>query len=169
LRELELMANKRLERAEVASWAAATNAGTDEVRTAWEDLQRRGLVSKVRGQITVSPLAMRRASSDVQRRLASHLSGYLPTENAFIVRRDGNPPGVPTILNTRISVEHIAGYFKEGWGILDIENDLEVLTREEIEAAVQYYLNHRGEIEKDMKHSRALYESNAPERETVQI
>jgi uncharacterized protein (DUF433 family) len=134
------MANKKLERAEVASWAAATNAGTDELRTAWEDLQRRELLSKVRGKITVSPLAMRRASSDVQRRLASHLSGYLPTENSLIVRRDGNPPGVPTILNTRISVEHIAGYFKEGWGVLDLENDLEVLTREEIEAKALHSL-----------------------------
>jgi hypothetical protein len=40
-------------------------------------------------------------------------------------------------------------------------------TREEIEAAIQYYLNYREEIERDRQHSRALYEAHAPKRQTV--
>jgi len=163
------MATKKVEQADLEAWADATSASTDELRAAWEDLHRRGLVSKTRGRLTVSPLAMRRASSDVQRRLASHLSGHLLTENSFIVRRAGNPNGSPSILNTRISVEQIAAYFKEGWGVLDIENDLKILTRDEIEGALRYYLNHREEIEEGLKHSRDLYELQAPEREAVHV
>ena len=71
------------------------------------------------------------------------------------------------ILNTRIAVEQIASYFKEGWGVTEIERDLSLLTREEIEAAIQYYLNHREEIERDRQRSRALYETHAPTRQTL--
>jgi uncharacterized protein (DUF433 family) len=148
-------------------WAAATGMTVDEVKFAWEELQRRGLSSAKRDKVTVSPLAMRRATSDTQRRLASHLSGYLLTENSFIVRRAGDPPGLPCILNTRISVEQIAAYFNEGWGVTEIEHDLNIVTRAEIEAAIQYYLNHRGEIERDLQRSRELYEEHAPREETV--
>lgn len=148
-------------------WATATAMTVEEVKGAWEELQRRGLSSAIRDKVTVSPLAMRRATSDTQRRLASHLSGYLLTENSFIVRRAGDPPGLPCILNTRISVEQIATYFNEGWGVIEIEHDLHIVTRAEIEAGIQYYLNHRGEIERDLQRSRELYESHAQREETV--
>jgi uncharacterized protein (DUF433 family) len=112
---------------------------------------------------------MRRATSDAERRLATHLAGYLLTENSFIVRRAGDPPSIPYILNTRIAVEHIASYFKEGWGVTDIERDLHLLTQEEIEAAIQYYLNHREEIERGLQRGRTLYEAHAPRRETMLV
>lgn len=150
-------------------WAAAVGADVDEVENAWQDLARRGLVTAQRGKITVSPLALRRATSDAQRRLAAHLSGFLPTENSFIVRRAGNPPGLPCILNTRIAVGQIAGYFKDGWGVTEIASDLPILTREEIEAAIQYYLNHRSEVEQDLRRSRELYEANAPRPESQPV
>ncbi|MGH9801272.1 MAG: DUF433 domain-containing protein, partial [Blastocatellia bacterium] len=137
----------------------------EETLAAWQELQRRGLISE--DGKTVSPLAMRRAITDTERRLVSHLTGYLLTENSFIVCRNGTPPGLPTILNTRISVEQIASYFKEGWGVTEIERDLPILTRSEIEAAIQFYLNHRTEIERDLAHSRELYEANAPKPEMV--
>jgi uncharacterized protein (DUF433 family) len=149
------------------SWAAAVRATTKDVRTAWEDLQRRGLAEVKGAQYTVSPLAMRRANSPVQRRLASHLAGYLLTENSFIVRRAGDPPGSPCILNTRITVEHIAHYFMEGWGVTDIQRDLPQLIREEIEGAIQYYLNHREEIERDSRRSREIYAAHAPKQELL--
>ncbi|MGH9840380.1 MAG: DUF433 domain-containing protein [Blastocatellia bacterium] len=139
----------------------------NEVTAAWRDLARRGLASAEENAISISPLAMRRAGSDAQRRLASHLAGYLLTENSFIVRRAGNPPGLPCILNTRIAVEQIAGYFKDGWGVAEIEQDLHILTRAEIEAAIQYYLNHRSETERDLQRSRELYETNAPRSEMI--
>src|SRR5881296_36693 len=148
-------------------WATATGVSAEGVKAVWRELQRRGLVAAKRGQVTVSPLAMRRATTDVERRLAAHLAGYLLTENSFIVRRAGDPPGSPSILNTRIAVEHIANYFNDGWGVTDIQRDLPQLTREEIEAAIQFYLNHREDIERDMQRSRAIYAANAPEQEPI--
>src|SRR5262249_41774990 len=85
-------------------WATATGASTDEVAAAWHDLVRRGLAAESTGQITLSPLALPRATSDTQRRLAAHLSGYLLTENSFIVRRAGSPP-VLDFLNQRTAEE----------------------------------------------------------------
>jgi uncharacterized protein (DUF433 family) len=149
------------------SWAVAVGAPQGEIETAWQDLLRRGLAAVKSGKVLVSPLALRRANSQVQRRLAAHLGGFLLTENSFIVRRVGTPPGSPSILNTRITVEHIALCFKEGCGVTDIQRDLPQLTREEIEAAIQYYLNHREEIERDLRRGRAVYEANAPAQESL--
>jgi uncharacterized protein (DUF433 family) len=149
------------------SWTAAIGASTEQVKTAWEDLQRRGLAVVKGGKHTVLPLALRRANSPVQRRLAAHLAGFLLTENSFIVRRAGDPPGSPSILNTRITVEHIANYFKEGLGVMDIQRDLPQLIREEIEAAIQYYLNHREEIERDLQRSQEIYAAHAPKQESI--
>jgi uncharacterized protein (DUF433 family) len=148
------------------SWAAVLEVSPEEVK-AWQDLSRRGLVSTESGQVTVSPLAMRRATSEVQRRLAAHLAGYVLTANSFIVRCAGDPPGLPCIWNTRITVEHIANYFRAGWGVTAIERDLSLLTRDEIEAAIQYYLNHRAEIEADLQHSQELYTAHAPKQEML--
>ena len=64
-------------------------------------------------------------------------------------------------------VEQITHYFKDGWGVTEIERDVGILTRAEIEAAIQYYLNHREEIERDCQRSRALYEAHAPTRQTL--
>ncbi len=149
------------------AWATATGVGAEEVAAAWQDLVRRGLATEEAGQVALSPLALRRATSDAQRRLAAHLAGYLLTENSFIVRRAGRMPGLPHILNTRIAVEQIASYFKDGWGVAEIARDLPILMREEIEAAIQYYLNHRAEIEQDLRRSRELYEANAPKPELM--
>jgi uncharacterized protein (DUF433 family) len=66
-------------------------------------------------------------------------------------------------------VEHVAQYFKDGCGVTDIQRDLPQLTREEIEAAIQYYLNHREEIEQDLRRSRDTYGAHAINRESVPI
>jgi uncharacterized protein (DUF433 family) len=149
------------------SWAAAIGATVAQTKAAWEGMLRRKLAAVRGGKRTVSPLALRRASSEVQRRLAAHLSGYSLTENSFIVRRAGEPQGRATILNSRIAVEQIAHYFKDGCGVTDIQRDLPQLTREEIEAAIQYYLNHREEIEQDLRRSRESYEAHAVKQESV--
>jgi len=150
-------------------WAEATGVPLEELKSAWRELLRRGLVSAKYGRVTTSPLAMRRASTDAERRLASHLSGYVLTESSFIVRRAGDPAGSACVLNTRIAVEQIATYFRDGWGVTEIEQDLNVLTSAEIEAAIQYYLNHRAEIERDLKRGQEMYESNAPREEPVAV
>lgn len=149
------------------TWAAVVEATTEQVKTAWEDLQHRRLVEVKGGKLTVSPLALRRANNPIQRRLAAHLAGYVLTDNSFIICAAGDPPGSPSILNTRITVEHVAHYFKEGWGVTDIQRDLPQLSRDEIEAAIQYYLNHREEIERDMRRSQAIYVAHAPKQETI--
>jgi uncharacterized protein (DUF433 family) len=96
---------------------------------------------------------MKRAISDVQRKLAAILSGYIPTENPCIVRKVGKPQ----ILNTRVLVEYIANYFNEGWGVEEIQKEFPFLTREEIEAEIQYYLNHKEEIDRDREESERMY------------
>jgi uncharacterized protein (DUF433 family) len=117
----------------------------------------------------LSLLAMRQAISDVQRKLAAILSGYIPTENPYIVKRAGKPEGKPQILNTRVLVEYIANYFNEGWGVGEIQREFPFLTREEIEAAIQYYLNHKEEIDRDREESERMYRENAPKGEVVGI
>jgi hypothetical protein len=48
-----------------------------------------------------------------------------------------------------------------------IERDLTILTREEIEAVIQYDLNHRAEIERAMQRSRERYETQTPKQEAA--
>jgi uncharacterized protein (DUF433 family) len=148
------------------AWAKVVGATPEEVEAAWNDLKRRGLVSIQRGKLNVSAEAMARARTDVQRRLASHLAGYALTDNSYVVRRAGPPPlGSPMILNTRIYVQYIANYFRGGWGVADIQRDLPQLTSEQIEAAIQYYLNHREEIEREIQESIDIFEYNLQRQE----
>jgi uncharacterized protein (DUF433 family) len=150
-----------------SGWAKVVGATPEEVETVWNDLKRRGLVSMQQGKVRISADAMCCAHPVVQRRLASHLSGYELTENSYIVRKAGNPSGSPAILNTRILVEYIANYFRGGWGVADIQRDLPQLTPEQIEAAIQYYLNHREEIEREIQESIDIYEYNLRRQERM--
>ncbi len=148
-------------------WAKVIGATPNKVETAWNDLRRRRLVSVRQGKVWISADAMCCAHSEIQRRLASYLSGYELTENSYIVRKAGNPPGSPAILNTRILVEYIANYFRGGWGVAAIQRDLPQLTPEQIEAAIQYYLNHREEIELEIQESMDIYEYNLRRQERM--
>ncbi len=158
---------KRPGKLPLEAWAVAVAAPPQEVRAAWQDLKRRGLATSKGGDFIVSALALRRANSPVQRKLAAHLAGFVLTEDSFIIRRPGDPPGSPSILNTRITVEQIARYFVEGAGVAEMQRDLPQLTREEIEAAIQYYLNHRQEIDRALRHSEKIYAANAPKQEPI--
>jgi uncharacterized protein (DUF433 family) len=146
-------------------WAKVIGATPKEVESAWNDLKRRSLASSRQGKVKISAEAMTRANTDVQRRLASYLSGYELTENSYIVRKAGNPLSSPMILNTRIFVEYIANYFRGGWGVADIQRDLPQLAPEQIEAAIQYYLNHRREIEREIQESSDIFEENIRRQE----
>jgi uncharacterized protein (DUF433 family) len=140
-------------------WAKVIGATPEEVEAAWNYFKLRNLVAIQRGKLDIAIETMSRAHTDVQRRLASHLSGYVLTDNSYIVRYAGDPPGSPMILDTRIYVEYIANYFRAGWGVTEMLNDLPQLTLEEVEAAIQYYLNHREEIEREIQESIAIYGS----------
>jgi len=61
------MRRKSNKQIEVEDWAAATGLAVKDAKTAWEELSRRGLLSVRGGTVEVSPLAMRRATSDAQR------------------------------------------------------------------------------------------------------
>jgi len=141
-------------------WAKITGATPEEVEAAWNDLKRRSLVSRRNGKVNISVEAMIRARTDIQRRLASWLSGYELTENSYIVRRSGKPFGSPMILDMRIYVQYIANYFRAGWGVAEIQRELSQLTPEQIETAIQYYLNHREEIESEIKKNMDIFEHN---------
>ena len=153
----------------LAQIAKALGTSKQEIKKAIEDLKRRGLAREEKGRVVLSPLAMRRAISDVQRKLAALLSGYIPTENPYIVKKAGKPEGKPQILNTRVFVEYIANYFNEGWGVGEIQREFPFLTKEEIEAAIQYYLNHKEEIDREREESERMYRENAPKGEFVGI
>ena len=71
---------KKTAPAALASWTAAVGATAEEIKAAWEDLLRRRLVTVRSGKRIVSPLALRRASSDVQRRLLDRLQERLASE-----------------------------------------------------------------------------------------
>jgi hypothetical protein len=51
--------------------------------------------------------------------------------------------------------------------VTDIQRDLPQLTREEIEAAIQYYLNHRDDIERDLRRGREIFTANAPAQGSI--
>jgi len=137
----------------------ATGASVEEIKRALAHFEKFGLVViSDSGEVYISPWAMKRATSDIQRRLASYLSGYELTENSYIVRYKGTQKSAPYILNTRISVDCIAIYFKNGFGISEIEKDYPFLTYNEIEAAVHYYLDHRAEINAYIKRADEIYQ-----------
>lgn len=71
-----------------------------------------------------------------------------PTEHPYIVRHTGIGRGEPTIKGTRIAVRLIAGYYKQGATIEEIERDYPFLTAAAIHDAISYYLDHQAEIEK---------------------
>jgi len=144
----------------------AIDTSVEEIKAAFSHFEKFGLVSvNDNGEVYVSPLAMKRATSDVQRRLASYLSGYELTENSYIVRNEKTLGGVPVILNNRMPVGIIAQYFAEGWSLPAIEKEFPFLYRDEIVAAIHYYLNHRDEIDEEIRRIDEEYRKRASEQE----
>ena len=54
-------------------------------------------------------------------------------------------------------------------GVGEIQKEFPFLTREEIEAAIRYYLNHKEEIDRDREESERMYREKAPKGEVVGI
>jgi len=66
--------NRRADKVtKLEAWASAVGVGVADIKGAWQELRRRGLVSVKRDKVVVSPLAMRRAASDAERKLGSSL------------------------------------------------------------------------------------------------
>jgi len=70
-----------------------------------------------------------------------------PTEHPYVVRHPGIGNGEPIIKETRIAVRLIAGYYKRGAAVEEIERDYTFLSTAAIYDAISYYLDHQTEIE----------------------
>jgi uncharacterized protein (DUF433 family) len=70
-----------------------------------------------------------------------------PTEHPHIVRHPGIGGGEPIIKGTRIAVRLVAGYYKRGAAVEEIERDYAFLSAAAIHDAISYYLDHQAEIE----------------------
>jgi len=69
------------------------------------------------------------------------------TEHPYVVRLPGIGNGEPIIKDTRIAVRLIAGYYKRGAAVEEIERDYAFLSTAAIYDAISYYLDHQAEIE----------------------
>ena len=69
------------------------------------------------------------------------------TEHPYVVRHSGIGGGEPIIKETRVAVRLIAGYYKRGAAIEEIERDYPFLSAAAIHDAISYYLDHQAEIE----------------------
>ncbi|MGH2457289.1 MAG: DUF433 domain-containing protein, partial [Chloroflexota bacterium] len=76
----------------------------------------------------------------------------------FIEEVPGVQGGEPVVRETRTPVRTIAGYFNAYHGKFEeVQNALPHLTQEQIEAAMDYYRDHRAEIEGHVeRHRQAL-------------
>ena len=70
-----------------------------------------------------------------------------PTEHPYIVRHPGIGNGEPIVKGTRIAVRLIAGYYKRGDAVEEVERDYPFLSAAAIHDAISYYLDHQAEIE----------------------
>lgn len=70
-----------------------------------------------------------------------------PTEHPYVVRHPGIGHGEPILKGTRIAVRLIAGYYKRGAAVEEVERDYPFLSAAAIHDAISYYLDHQAEIE----------------------
>ena len=71
----------------------------------------------------------------------------------LIVRRSGVRGGDPTIAGSRIGVQTIVEYDHAGQSVEEILEAFPHLTVEKVQAALNYYRDHKQEIDKDIEES----------------
>jgi uncharacterized protein (DUF433 family) len=59
--------------------------------------------------------------------------------------------GAPIIKGTRIAVRAIAGYYQLGMSVDEILQSLPHLTQSQVHAALTFYFDHQGEIDRDLR------------------
>lgn len=134
--------------------ALDVGARPEDVERMLRDLKDAGWIRWRRGEeIAVAANAPRRVLTDFARRLVCRLLGWELTEHPRVVRAPNIQGGTPVIAGTRMPVYAIASAFDAGMGLNAIQDDYPFLTREEIEAAIQYYLNHKREIDEGLERS----------------
>jgi uncharacterized protein (DUF433 family) len=80
------------------------------------------------------------------------------TPNALLVRTPGTCGGRIRIEGTRITVHRVATLYKQGLSAEEIAQTYPHLTLAQIYTAVGYFLDHREEIEQDLKSDQEEYD-----------
>jgi len=144
----------RLDSETLSQIAHAVGTSAEEVKRKIQELRRLGCLRVGRQKkIAVAPSRLRKAPDDFARRLLSYLLGYTLTDHARIVRVPGLLGGAPVIAGTRLPVYAIAGAFRAGSGLPEIQKDFPDLTASEVEAAIYYYLAHKREADEVLERS----------------
>ena len=68
-----------------------------------------------------------------------------------IITRPRIAGGAPVIKGTRIAVRAIAGYYQLGMSVDEILQSLPHLTQSQVHAALTFYFDHQGEIDRDLR------------------
>ena len=59
--------------------------------------------------------------------------------------------GAPIIKGTRIAVRAFAGYYQLGMSVDEILQSLPHMTKSQVHAALTFYFDHQGEIDRDLR------------------
>ena len=81
----------------------------------------------------------------------------------LIVKTPGTVGGRPRINRTRISVQTIVGWYKQGYSAEEIADQYKHITLAQVYAALTYYHANREEIEADILAEEALYDKLSQE------
>ncbi len=74
-----------------------------------------------------------------------------------IVKTPGVLGGRARIAGTRIAVSHVVAMVKEGLTVDEILQEYPHLTREQVEAALRYYEEHREEIDAELEEEERIW------------
>ncbi len=100
-------------------------------------------------RLYVSPLALRRLTSELELRIVSFLLGYQLTDCPRVVYH--SKEAVPLIVGSNVPVSRIAAYFENGKTMEEIQEDFQDLMEDDFMDALRYYMHHRKEMINEVK------------------
>ena len=74
-----------------------------------------------------------------------------------VVKTPGVLGGRARVAGTRIAVSHVVALVKAGFTVEDVLREYPGLTREQVEEALRYYEEHRGEIDAELEDEERLW------------
>ncbi len=82
------------------------------------------------------------------------MSTEIKTEHPHVVQVENVCGGKPIVKGTRTSVRSIVGYYKLGLSVEEMLEGLPHLNAAQVYDAISYYLDHKEEIEQDIRENR---------------
>jgi uncharacterized protein (DUF433 family) len=79
----------------------------------------------------------------------------------LIIKTPGTLGGRPRIVNTRVSVQRLAGWYKKGLNAEEIAERLGTVSLAQVYAGLAYYHANKAEIEAYLAEEKALYANPA--------